>query len=82
MSVEVIKAVPLDSVAAEPERAAPQVELSVVVPAYREGRRIYNNLTRLIGELDKLGVSYEIVVVSTATLTLRSVRRSEWRHRQ
>jgi glycosyltransferase involved in cell wall biosynthesis len=40
------------------------VELSVVVPAYREGRRIYGNLTRLVGELDKLGVPYEIVVVS------------------
>jgi glycosyltransferase involved in cell wall biosynthesis len=42
----------------------PQVELSVVVPAYREGRRIHGNLTRLIGELDKLGVTYEVVVVS------------------
>lgn len=77
MSVEVIKAVPLDSVAAEPERAAPQVELSVVVPAYREGRRIYNNLTRLIGELDKLGVSYEIVVVSDGNTdtTVREAKR-------
>lgn len=40
------------------------VALSVVVPAYREGRRIYANLTRLVGELDKLNVSYEVVVVS------------------
>src|SRR5437773_2183028 len=39
-------------------------ELSVVVPAYREGRRIYANITRLVGELDKLGVTYEVVVVS------------------
>jgi glycosyltransferase involved in cell wall biosynthesis len=36
----------------------------VVVPAYREGRRIHENLTRLVGELDKLNVPYEVVVVS------------------
>jgi glycosyltransferase involved in cell wall biosynthesis len=42
----------------------PTVELSVIVPAYRAGRRIYDNLTRLLGELDKLGVLYEVVVVS------------------
>src|ERR1700730_244310 len=41
-----------------------EVALSVVVPAYREGRHIYANLTRLVGELDKLKVSYEVVVVS------------------
>jgi glycosyltransferase involved in cell wall biosynthesis len=40
------------------------VELSVVVPAYREGRRIYANLTRLVSELDKLQVAYEVIVVS------------------
>src|SRR5712692_11924585 len=44
--------------------AVPTVEISVVVPAYREGRRIYANLTRLLGELEKLGVTYEVVVVS------------------
>ncbi len=47
------------------ETSAPaQVELSVVVPAYREGPRIYDNLNRLVGELDKLGVPYEVIVVS------------------
>jgi glycosyltransferase involved in cell wall biosynthesis len=40
------------------------VALSVVVPAYREGRRIYGNLSRLVSELDKLNVPYEVVVVS------------------
>jgi glycosyltransferase involved in cell wall biosynthesis len=40
------------------------VELSVIVPAYREGRRIYKNLARLVAELDKLKVHYEVVVVS------------------
>jgi glycosyltransferase involved in cell wall biosynthesis len=44
--------------------AAATVELSVIVPAYREGRRIYKNLTRLVGELDKLEVPYEVIVVS------------------
>ena len=38
--------------------------LSVVVPAYREGPRIHDNLLRLLGELDKLGVDYEVLVVS------------------
>jgi glycosyltransferase involved in cell wall biosynthesis len=45
-------------------KVASRVELSVVVPAYREGRRIYGNITRLVGELDKLGVPYEVIVVS------------------
>lgn len=40
------------------------VDLSVVVPAYREGKRIHNNLKRLLAELDSLRVSYEVVVVS------------------
>jgi glycosyltransferase involved in cell wall biosynthesis len=42
----------------------PTVELSVIVPAYREGRRIRKNLDRLISELDKLNVTYEVIVVS------------------
>jgi glycosyltransferase involved in cell wall biosynthesis len=47
-----------------PNQPLQAVELSVIVPAYREGRRIYDNLRRLVGELDKLGVTYEVVVVS------------------
>jgi glycosyltransferase involved in cell wall biosynthesis len=39
-------------------------ELSVVVPAYREGGRIRDNLKRLISELDQLDIEYEVVVVS------------------
>ena len=31
------------------------MELSVVVPAYREGARIHDNLVRLLGELEQLG---------------------------
>jgi glycosyltransferase involved in cell wall biosynthesis len=56
MSVDVAKS------GTQPSPAPP--ELSVVVPAYREGRRIYANITRLVGELDKIGVTYEVVVVS------------------
>ena len=39
------------------------MELSVVVPAYREGPRIYENLQRLLTELDELKADYEVVVV-------------------
>jgi glycosyltransferase involved in cell wall biosynthesis len=66
--------------AAKRARARPQpprtVELSVVVPAYREGRRIHDNLKRLVGELDKLNVAYEVVVVSDGN-TDATVREAE-----
>ncbi len=52
------------------------VELSVIVPAYREGRRIHDNLRRLIGELDLLNVTYEVVVVSDGN-TDATVREAE-----
>lgn len=51
------------SSASRDSQSSPPV-LSVVVPAYREGRRIYGNLTRLLDELDKLDVPYEVVLVS------------------
>lgn len=66
--------------AAKRARVRPQpsrtVELSVVVPAYREGRRIHDNLKRLVGELDKLNVAYEVVVVSDGN-TDATVREAE-----
>ncbi len=40
------------------------MDLSVVVPAYREGPRIYNNLLKLLAELDQLAIDYEVIVVS------------------
>jgi len=52
------------------------VELSVIVPAYKEGRRIHDNLKRLVGELDQLNVSYEVVVVSDGN-TDDTVREAE-----
>ena len=42
----------------------PGTRLSVIVPAYREGKNIAQNLRRLLGELDGLGISYEVIVVS------------------
>ncbi|HEV3232081.1 MAG TPA: glycosyltransferase [Candidatus Dormibacteraeota bacterium] len=39
-------------------------ELSVIVPAYREGARIHDNLRHLIEELEPLGLDYEVLVVS------------------
>ena len=64
MKIEVRKP-PIEVPAPETQpQPAAHVQLSVVVPAYREGRRIYGNITRLVGELDKLGVAYEVVVVS------------------
>jgi glycosyltransferase involved in cell wall biosynthesis len=54
-------------------------ELSVVVPAYREGRRIHANLTHLLGELDKLKTPYEVIVVSDGNTdtTVREAKRIE-----
>ena len=51
---------------AEPESTpeSQTLELSVVVPAYREGRRIHDNLAHLVRELDTLGIGYEVIVVS------------------
>jgi glycosyltransferase involved in cell wall biosynthesis len=40
------------------------MDLSVVVPAYCEGPRIYDNLRHLLSELDPLGIDYEVIVVS------------------
>lgn len=42
----------------------PNEQLAVVVPAYREGARIHDNLLLLLTELDKLDRSYEVIVVS------------------
>jgi glycosyltransferase involved in cell wall biosynthesis len=64
MSVAVVKPTPQQSAAEPTRRGARQVQLSVVVPAYREGKRIYDNIIRLLSELDKLNATYEVVVVS------------------
>jgi glycosyltransferase involved in cell wall biosynthesis len=60
-----------------PSQSPKAVQLSVIVPAYREGRRIHDNLKRLIGELDELNVTYEVVVVSDGNTdaTVREAQR-------
>jgi glycosyltransferase involved in cell wall biosynthesis len=51
-------------------------DISVVVPAYREGKRIRANLKCLLSELDKLMVPYEVIVVSDGNIdsTAREAR--------
>src|SRR5438132_6130092 len=44
--------------------SAPGIKLSVIVPAYREARHIRANLGRLLSELDVIGRTYEVIVVS------------------
>jgi glycosyltransferase involved in cell wall biosynthesis len=44
--------------------SSPGTRLSVIVPAYREGRYIAGNLRRLLSELGRLGITYEVIVVS------------------
>jgi glycosyltransferase involved in cell wall biosynthesis len=75
MTVEIVTAS-----ASEPSDAIgipPSIALSVVVPAYREGRRIHDNLAHLIRELDTLGVGYEVIVVSDGNtdITVSEARR-------
>jgi len=41
-----------------------QLKLTVVIPAYREGPRIHDNLKRLLAELDLIGQEYEVILVS------------------
>src|SRR5207249_7666514 len=55
----------------------PEVKLSVIVPAYREGNRIYGNIRRLLDELDLLGTTYEVVIVSDGNTdsTVREAKR-------
>lgn len=74
MSVE---AAATEQAAVDSSRKANPIQLSVVVPAYREGRRIHDNLRRLIGELDQLNVTYEVVVVSDGNTdaTVREAQR-------
>jgi glycosyltransferase involved in cell wall biosynthesis len=54
----------------------PGVKVSVIVPAYREARHIQENLRRLLVELDAVGRSYEVIVVSDGN-TDRTAREAE-----
>ena len=77
MSIEVEKLEQKRHTAEPRHRRLPPVQLTVVVPAYREGRRIHDNLKRLLSELDKLDATYEVVVVSDGNTdtTVREARR-------
>jgi glycosyltransferase involved in cell wall biosynthesis len=54
-----------------------RLKLSVVVPAYREGPRIHDNLKRLLAELDLIEQEYEVILVSdgNADDTVSEARR-------
>ena len=58
------------------------MDLSVVVPAYREGPHIYKNLLKLLGELDQLQMDYEVIVVSDGNTdnTVAEAERVESKH--
>jgi glycosyltransferase involved in cell wall biosynthesis len=77
MSIEVIKPTAEDPTAESRPRQLPPVELSVIVPAYREGKHIFDNITHLLEELSKLDATYEVVVVSDGNTdaTVREARR-------
>src|SRR5216683_407302 len=65
MSIEVLDRPPDRlTVPSREHVATPGTRLSVIVPAYREGKHIAQNLRRLLGELDELGITYEVIVVS------------------
>jgi glycosyltransferase involved in cell wall biosynthesis len=77
MRIDVVKPASRQPAAAPAPQAGPQVKLSVVVPAYREGKRIYANITRLLDELNKLDATYEVIIVSDGNTddTVREARR-------
>src|SRR5438067_6987782 len=58
--------------------------LSIVVPTYRDGPRIYSNLVRLDSSLAAIGEPYEIIVVSdgNSDSTHDEARRLEAPHVQ
>jgi glycosyltransferase involved in cell wall biosynthesis len=65
MSVRLLEELPERLVVPRADRvASPGIRLSVIVPAYREGRHIQDNLRKLLRELDTLQRTYEVIVVS------------------
>src|SRR5437870_7731875 len=76
MSVQLLESV---STRQGPSIAPMPAQLSVVVPAYREGRRIFDSIKSLLGELDKLSVPYEVIIVSDGNTdsTVSEARRIE-----
>lgn len=58
------------------------ISLSIIVPTYRDGPRIYSNLLRIDQELAAIGEPYEIIVVSDGNDddTLAQARRLDRPH--
>lgn len=56
--------------------------LSIIVPTYRDGERIYDNLLKLDRALDAIGEPYEIIVVSDGNVdnTIDEARRLDLPH--
>jgi glycosyltransferase involved in cell wall biosynthesis len=65
MSVRLLEELPERLVVPRADQVpSPGIKLSVIVPAYREARHIHENLGKLLHELDRLGRTYEVIVVS------------------
>jgi glycosyltransferase involved in cell wall biosynthesis len=65
MSVRLLEQLPERLVVPRADQVStPGIKLSVIVPAYREARHIQDNLGKLLRELNGLGRTYEVIVVS------------------
>jgi len=65
MSVRLLEELPERVIVPRADRvSSPGIKVSVIVPAYREGRHIQKNLGKLLSELEALGRTYEVIVVS------------------
>lgn len=65
MSIQVLDELPERLVVPHSDQVpSPGIKLSVIVPAYREARHIQENLGNLLRELETLGRTYEVIVVS------------------
>jgi glycosyltransferase involved in cell wall biosynthesis len=65
MSVRLLEQLPERLVVPHADQVpTPGIKLSVIVPAYREAPHIHENLGKLLRELNSLGRSHEVIVVS------------------
>jgi glycosyltransferase involved in cell wall biosynthesis len=77
MSVQLLQELPDRVVVPRADQvASPGIKVSVIVPAYREARHIHENLGKLLRELDRLGRTYEVIVVSDGN-TDQTAREAE-----
>src|SRR5437773_2850962 len=77
MSVRLLQELPERVIVPRADQVtSPGVKVSVIVPAYREARHIQENLARLLRELEALGRTYEVIVVSDGN-TDETVREAD-----